>query len=681
MEIEFQQGLHNRISDEMRELKTLHHLDTTKKREILSIIGSFGKRHVFSILANVVLMIAIILYLATLLGCEETSVECLKQFDQATFKYYGMILVTSGFLFSLIYNLAIYRVIHYSIAIYTTIILIYVCYVYDTGNNLKSHGAYNRVFLFTIMFVCFILQHILALLQILCKRVGYVKGLIGVAVLFIATATYIHLRLISSCSKWSKGLNDTEIDNTIPGCQIKKPRYCWMNLMDNVFDVSGWMGEDCNQIRMDDQDVVLKWTHIYYAKRLGYPRVEDWSYFPESMLDEFQFNVLREAIDMDDPDVPDHKKDVIEIIVDYSIPKPEMSIRIKADEKLVETRSKVRSSFKNTNFIAKNVIHLFIDSLSRDNFRRKLIKTHKLFENLYENKNFDTRVYQFLKYHAVASWTFINMVPSMFGVDSNFSGSANHSNKFFKDKGFILGQAHNNCGREFYDLEKGNIEDFNWIQFDHEGNVFACDPNYTLPGHPFAMFNGPYGMKRRCLYGKDTSHYVFQYGKEFWKAYNDQPKYLRLGFVDAHEGTGEVAKYLDDKIIDFIDFLEAQGSLKDTVILLQSDHGVNMPGFYTFVDAEDFWIEKTLPALFMMVPQKVADKYDSALKSKENLLLSPYDIHNTLLNLAGAPKLAYNNVGESIFKEANPSERRSCDKFNIVDPYCNCLGERDNPDE
>ena len=53
------------------------------------------------------------------------------------------------------------------------------------------------------------------------------------------------------------------------------------------------------------------------------------------MLDEFQFNLLQAAIICGWSRYPcDNKKDVIEIIVEYSLHKPEMSIRIKAEENL-----------------------------------------------------------------------------------------------------------------------------------------------------------------------------------------------------------------------------------------------------------------------------------------------------------------------------------------------------------
>jgi len=186
-------------------------------------------------------------------------------------------------------------------------------------------------------------------------------------------------------------------------------------------------------------------------------------------------------------------------------------------------------------------------------------------------------------------------------------------------------------------------------------------------------------MKRRCLYGKDTHTYIFDYGRSFWEKYPEEPKFFRLAFQDAHEGTGEVVQYMDDKIASYFEFLEEKGSLKDTAIIFHSDHGVNMPGFYTFVDAEDFQIEKTLPTFFMILPQDLAQKHKKELKKKENILVTPYDIHNTFLHIINAPRDAWNKAGGSLFENINP-KKRDCDTFRIRDPFCQCLGERDNPE-
>jgi hypothetical protein len=678
MDTQANENIHDRRSNKYKKHKGGFDKDDDKKSP-KGQVERFLEKEIFrNIFANIILLIAVLCYLITLIGCHEASqAECLKKFDQSTIKYFVMILLTSSFLFALIYNLAIYKMIHFIIPIYTSVLIWYLCFIYDTGTDLKYHGSYNRVFLFLIMIICFFVQHFLYFLYKAIRKVGLIKGIIGLTLLAGLCAVSLHWKLMDSCKTWTKGLGDTELDNTLPGCKIRTPYYCWMNLMDNVFDVSGWMGENCEQIRMDNREQLIRWTRIHRAMRVGYPRVERWRFFPDSTLNEFQFRVLAGTIDMDDPRVDPRLKEKTEIMIDFSKENPEMTLRVSKDQVLAEKRKKVRSSFKNQKFISKNVIHLFIDSLSRDNFRRKLPKSREWLNKYFGNTKSEARTYQFLKYHAIASWTYINMVPTTFGVDGSHIGSPNHNNKYFKEKGYILGQAHNYCGREFYDLEPGNIEKFVFDPFDHEANLLGCDPNYCVPGHPFAMLNGPYGMKRRCLYGKDTSWYVFNYGKKYWQAYKDEPKYLRLAFLDAHEGTGEVVKYMDDKLVDFFEFLEAEGSLKDTVILIHSDHGVNMPGFYTFVDAEDFFIEKTLPSLFAVVPQDVANEYDEIIKGKENMLLSPYDVHNTLLHLAGAPKMAFNNVGESIFKKSDDFETRNCDRFKVVDPYCQCVGERE----
>ncbi len=86
---------------------------------------------------------------------------------------------------------------------------------------------------------------------------------------------------------------------------------------------------------------------------------------------------------------------------------------------------------------------------------------------------------------------------------------------------------------------------------------------------------------------------------------------------------------------------------------------MNIPGFYTFVDAQDFWIEKYLPSLFLIIPHDVAKENDEVLKEKENLLLSPYDIHNTFLHLANSPKMSYNSVGKSLLEKSNDRDERN----------------------
>lgn len=87
---------------------------------------------------------------------------------------------------------------------------------------------------------------------------------------------------------------------------------------------------------------------------------------------------------------------------------------------------------------------------------------------------------------------------------------------------------------------------------DHESIAFACDPNYHDPENSFSPYMGPFSILRRCLYGKDTYEYVFEFGRNFLSKYKNEQKVLMLDFIDMHEGTAEVINYLDKPMSKFL---------------------------------------------------------------------------------------------------------------------------------
>ena len=70
----------------------------------------------------------------------------------------------------------------------------------------------------------------------------------------------------------------------------------------------------------------------------------------------------------------------------------------------------------------------------------------------------------------------------------------------------------------------------------------------------FGLTNKKYSNSnlRRCLYGKDAYEYSLEYAEQFWEQYADKPKFFRLGFIDGHEGSLEVIKYLDEPLLNMI---------------------------------------------------------------------------------------------------------------------------------
>ena len=71
-----------------------------------------------------------------------------------------------------------------------------------------------------------------------------------------------------------------------------------------------------------------------------------------------------------------------------------------------------------------------------------------------------------------------------------------------------------------------------------------------------------------------------------------------MEFMDMHEGTGEVLKYLDDPLVMTLQEM----NLDDTIVILVSDHGWHMKSIFHLLKLEITKVEINLPALFIMLP-------------------------------------------------------------------------------
>jgi hypothetical protein len=102
-----------------------------------------------------------------------------------------------------------------------------------------------------------------------------------------------------------------------------------------------------------------------------------------------------------------------------------------------------------------------------------------------------------------------------------------------------------------------------------------------------------------------------------------------------------------------------------------ADHGNNMPGFVQVTEPMDWKIEKYLPFMYLLVTDKLRNKFGSNLEHNEQSIVTPWDIHNTLLHAGGAPIKAMNPYGKSLFSKIN-NERFTCDKHLIREDFCMC---------
>jgi hypothetical protein len=292
-----------------------------------------------------------------------------------------------------------------------------------------------------------------------------------------------------------------------------------------------------------------------------------------------------------------YKNKIPEVEVDFSKNIfGEMNINLNYNKTLSEQRIMLE---KNTTPYSNNIIILYIDSVSRVNSIRQLKKTLKFFEEFMSYKGASQAKYPSIKFH---SFQFFKYHSFTFHTPSNypllFYGRSRNSSivlitKYLKENGFVTCYSGEWCDKDntrtLHNLTNEEV-------YDHQ--FIICDPNKDN-----ANIN-----TIRCLYGKQTIEHLYDYGKQFWKKYKDNRKFLSIVSNDGHEGTLEVLKFADNIIFNFLNNLFIDNLLKDSSIILLSDHGVGMPSIYYPYDF--YKLEEHLPMLYMIINDRENISYE-----------------------------------------------------------------------
>ena len=611
-------------------------------------------------------------------GCYGTQSYCLVTLSPSFFYLLGIYIMIS----SIISLYIIYQILQKNASffhlIYYIPIISYLLYFVDNGSDLSHHGSYNKMIFYVLFCAFFVLFIFFCLIKYIYRNYRIIFVSLTLSLIWIIIYTNIKIR--KNCDTWYNGLNGIKLENNpnFDKCKIVQPKKCWINLLDGIFDVSRILNEDCNNFRGGEKMELLKYLPplLNSSNKFGFPITTNYTWLNESHFDRFFNNVMADIIPLDKYDInkiPKEKKPEIILNFDPITQMGQIDISINKNQELIKTRKKLYESLPlKEKPKYSNILFLYIDAISRPEFIRSMKHTQNFLSKYYYNSS-KYSFYQMLKYQNFIFFTQQNVNPMFFG-ESMFNSNGTSILHHIKRKGYITGQANNICTRQLYDIEDNYTQNISYESFDHENIAMFCDPNFYNPENRFTPYMGPYSIRRRCLYGKDTFEYVLEYGQKFWETYLNEKKFLRLSFQDAHEGTLEVVKYLDKKLAEFLEFFWHKKYLEDTAIFLVSDHGNNMIGFYNILQVEDYVLEKTLGTWLMILPKKI-NVDEKNIEINQQRLVTPYDIHDTLLDMFGY-KLndkAYSRKGKSIFSEINGLER-NCDfyKQDLLPLWCRC---------
>ena len=594
--------------------------------------------------------------------------------------------------------LILHRIIYIFHAIYL-ILFYFSIYKYDHGTKFDYHGLYNFTLSLILIFIFTIFILILYFIFFIIKKRNKIMCLIFILIsgFLLIRITIFYFSFGNTCRYWDKGLNGTVLNNSPEeyDCQIVYPKKCLLFNLNEYFDLSYYMNKKCsiNDIQEKEHKKFINYLKID-RKLLSLSNLTHFGMpITANNKEKNIYNfVYRNTILMDlynsnkEKYYPNVLKPEVEIIYDKNTKTRIAKINLIKNEDISKSRKEIasRSNFS----LYNNIMLIFLDSVSRQHFSRTLKKTASFVEKFmkYDN-NLGFNSYQFMKYQSFATWTPPNIKP-MFFSSKNKNGKNVYIVKYLKENGFITGNSGNLCAKEPYTYEQDDnaFFQYNLEEYDHENIAMFCEPNFSNQESPSAIFWGPYSAIRKCLFGKDSFQYLLEYGNQFWNVYQDNRKFLRLSFQDSHEPTGQTIKYLDEYLYNFLNDLYKKQLLKDTAIFILSDHGNSYLRyvFYYVLKSDDSVIEASNGCLFIILPSnkdKIIYKefyYKNAYKNQQTLV-SPFDIHDTLIHIIFGNNTSYNeetysHYGRSLLSKIEGKSRKcsNWEKFMRAKDGCLC---------
>ena len=612
------------------------------------------------------LILSFFLYLATLKGCSSHSemgclVEMVPMIPEMCFCVLLVTLIIDGVLF-----LSLKHAIPKASA-YLAIIEIIIVVVISNGHSWQNHGGYNRLFFIFFLILNLVTINVLGTIYKIFKK--YPKVTTS-TVIILSVSLYLLIVVYwfgRSCRSWDVGMKNTRISKE--NCELPEPKVCFYDLTNNWFDLSSLLNKnDCSKVRNNIPILQEPADFIAYPKTQHFLRYE-------KNFEVYQKNILAQMKKINESQINDERH---EVVLDQRNDEKKILINVFRNESLIKRSQTILNNPDSPRPIAQNILMVFIDSVSRQHFARKLSKTYEWLENHYQNKTSPHESFQFFKYHTSAAHTVPNMMRIFYGTDYDHANNSYPLSLKFKKQGYITAKSNNYCGSTFFDVSitEPELQGLNMESADHENTALFCDPNYQKMNKDgsYGYMEGSFAMVRRCLYGKDTYDHVLDYGNKFWHTYQEMPKVLEIGFMDGHEPSNELLQYLDMPLYNFFSGLERENLLQDTAIVFYADHGHHVNIFYHLFQLKDLQYELRLPMIFMIVSRNLADKYRDSLKSYEQNIVTAYDIYNSFSFLSGDSQ--FRGDGVNLFEKRE--KHRCCSDLDLEKDFCICKCKCEN---
>lgn len=191
--------------------------------------------------------------------------------------------------------------------------------------------------------------------------------------------------------------------------------------------------------------------------------------------------------------------------------------------------------------------------------------------------------------------------------------------------------------------------------------------NFYLVAEEYYYRNKPY-----CLGSIPRHVNMFNWIREFYRMYPNQPKFSFLFHSELSHDKHSMSRLIDQDLKDLLWGLQERGELENTLLILMSDHGAR---FQSIRQTEQGKYEERQPYLALRFPPSFLRSHPEVLKNlktNRQRLTTPYDIHATFHHLLNFTKgTPAKGRGLSLMSEI-PKDR-TCASAGIQPHWCGCL--------
>jgi len=355
-----------------------------------------------------------------------------------------------------------------------------------------------------------------------------------------------------------------------------------------------------------------------------------------------------------------------------------------------------------------DIMFLKFNGLSRAHFKRAMPKTFSTLQRI-QNDGRTSQVFQFFRYHAFKPDSYFNSISMFTGYnalkysleDQDIKGKSMFAHRWefdpmfyqsFRKDSYVNAWIYGACA-DWYTKHLGKEGP---IIPDHELILPFCSSEIFKPVHNSNNNNNnnnnnktavameqqqqqPFSIPKKCLAGKHSNTYIFQYINQFWNNYKDVGKISTISIMDTVQETMDINDYIDSEFNHFISS-SMKPHLNDTALFIVGDNGSSVKNYYFNQDDSD-QLEISMPTLYIILPTWFIERNPNVktiLKENENQLSTPFHLYRTLRALSKYPEFGgidiqdpENKITDNGFLSSIPTNY-NCKDLGIPHDFCQC---------